>query len=66
MRSAENRYLQLNPLQVMVVPDRAALDRYPWTGYSALLGQTRQVWQSVDAILGQFVSRRREARRRFH
>ena len=32
------RYLHLNPLRAEVVPDLRALDRYPWTGHSALLG----------------------------
>ena len=32
------RYLHLNPLRAKVVSDLRALDRYPWTGYSALLG----------------------------
>ena len=32
------RYLHLNPLRAQVVPDLGTLDRYPWTGHSALLG----------------------------
>jgi putative transposase len=32
------RYLHLNPLRAKVVPGLRALDRYPWTGHSALLG----------------------------
>jgi hypothetical protein len=33
------RYLHLNPLRATGVADLRALDRYPWTGHSALLGQ---------------------------
>jgi putative transposase len=32
------RYLHLNPLRAQVVPDLRQLDRYPWTGHSALVG----------------------------
>ena len=37
------RYLHLNPVRAKGVADLRALDRYPWTGHSALLGtaQTR-------------------------
>ena len=32
------RYLHLNPVRATGVPDLRALDRYPWTGHSALAG----------------------------
>jgi REP element-mobilizing transposase RayT len=56
------RYLHLNPLRAGVVPDLQALDRYPWTGHSALLGQVPRPWQAVGEILGQFGPRRTRAR----
>lgn len=59
------RYIHLNPLRAGAVTDLRALDRYPWTGHSALLGKHRQPWQAVDAILGQFGRRVGEARRRY-
>lgn len=59
------RYIHLNPLRAGLVRDLPALDRYPWTGHSVLLGKARQPWQAVDAILGQFGHRVGEARRRY-
>ncbi len=62
------RYLHLNPLRAHVVPDLRHLDRYPWTGHSALLGTVPRPWQVTGEILGQFgrpVRRARAAYRAF-
>ena len=62
------RYLHLNPLRAQVVPNLRTLDRYPWTGHSALLGTVPRPWQATQAILAQFgrtVSRARKAYRAF-
>ncbi len=62
------RYLHLNPLRARVIPDFRALDRYPWTGHSALLGRIARPWQDTTSILGQFgrtVARARAAYRAF-
>ncbi len=59
------RYLHLNPLRAAVVPDLRALDRYPWTGHSALLGQVPRPWQETATILAQFGRTRRLARRAY-
>jgi REP element-mobilizing transposase RayT len=62
------RYLHLNPLRAKVVPDLRALDRYPWTGHSALLGTVARPWQSTREILARFgakVGRARQAHRDF-
>ena len=48
------RYLHLNPLRAHVVPALRPLDRYPWTGHSALLGTVPRPWQATQAILDQF------------
>ncbi len=48
------RYLHLNPLRAQVVPDLRHLDRYPWTGHSALSGTVARPWQDTRTILGQF------------
>src|SRR3990172_2914704 len=48
------RYLHLNPLRAQVLPDLTALDRYPWTGHSALLGTVARPWQDTRTILRQF------------
>jgi len=48
------RYLHLNPLRANVVPDLRTLERYPWTGHSALLGTVPRPWQETATILTQF------------
>ena len=45
------RYLHLNPLQAKGVPDLRRLDRYPWTGHSALPGTVPRPWQDTDTIV---------------
>jgi hypothetical protein len=50
------RYLHLNPLRAKVVATLRALDRFPWTGHSALLGTVPRAWQDTQSILRQFGS----------
>ena len=59
------RYLHLNPLRAQVVPGLRALDRYPWTGHSALLGAVPRPWQATAAILAQFGPTLPRARRAY-
>lgn len=56
------RYLHLNPLRTKVVPDLRTLERYPWSGHSALLGHIRRQWQATAAVLGRFASQTGRAR----
>jgi putative transposase len=56
------RYLHLNPLRAQVVPDLRALDRFPWTGHSALRGTVPRPWQATAEILGRFARAGRAAR----
>jgi putative transposase len=35
------RYIHLNPLRAKLVKDLKALDKYPWTGHSALLADNK-------------------------
>jgi REP element-mobilizing transposase RayT len=55
------RYLHLNPLRAKVVADLAALDRYPWSGHSALVGTVPRSWQETATVLAQFGPTRRRA-----
>ena len=48
------RYIHLNPIRVKVVPSIRALDRFPWTGHSALLGTVLRPWQDTREVLAQF------------
>lgn len=59
------RYLHLNPLRAQVVPDLRTLDRYPWTGHSALLGRIPRPWQDTTTILAQFGRAAARARRAY-
>ncbi|MFA5028549.1 MAG: transposase [Candidatus Methylomirabilota bacterium] len=56
------RYLHLNPLRAQVLPELRRLDRYPWTGHSALLGTVPRPWQDTATILAQFGPTLRRAR----
>jgi REP element-mobilizing transposase RayT len=55
------RYLHLNPIRATVVSGLRALDRYPWTGHSALVGTVPRSWQDTETILAQFAPSRRRA-----
>ena len=59
------RYIHLNPLRAGLVRDLAALDRYRWSGHSAVLGRRKQPWQAVTEVLGQFAATRATARQRY-
>lgn len=59
------RYIHLNPLRVGLVESVAALDRYPWSGHSVIMGRVGRPWQAVDHVLGQYGNRVGEARRRY-
>ena len=60
------RYLHLNPIRAKVVSGLRALDRYHWTGHSALVGTVARPWQETPTILSQFASSRRRAIRAYH
>jgi hypothetical protein len=59
------RYVHLNPLRAGLVQSLEQLDRYPWTGHSALMGRVARPWQAVREVLGQFGSRRGTSRQRY-
>jgi hypothetical protein len=59
------RYIHLNPLRVGIVKDIDALDRYPFTGHSVIMGHQRAEWQHQTAILGMFAKTKSIARRKY-
>ena len=59
------RYLHLNPLRSKIIKDISELDRYRYTGHSALVGKTKRLWQDTDEVLGRFSGKRREAIRKY-
>ena len=52
-------------LRAGVVPDLAALSRYPYCGHSALMGRRNRPWQNVDYVLHSFGKRVGRARREY-
>ncbi len=59
------RYLHLNPLRAKVVKDVKELDRYPYSGHSALMGRVSRPWQQTEAVLERFSDRLQEARQAY-
>ena len=48
------RYIHLNPLRANLVVDLPALNSYPFTGHSAIMGKISRPWQNVDDVLSLF------------
>jgi REP element-mobilizing transposase RayT len=46
------RYIHLNPLRAGIVKTIDELDLYPWTGHSALTGNSLLQSQDIEAVLG--------------
>jgi REP element-mobilizing transposase RayT len=59
------RYIHLNPLRARLVEDIKALDKYPYSGHSAVLGSVTRDWQQVDYVLGFFGKTKSAARRAY-
>jgi REP element-mobilizing transposase RayT len=62
------RYIHLNPLRRRQATSISQLDRYRYSGHSALMGHRTNDWQAVDAVLrllGKSVSKARRHYRRF-
>jgi REP element-mobilizing transposase RayT len=56
------RYIHLNPLRAKLVRDMKALERYPYCGHGAVLGQVSYEWQDRHSVLAQFGSREAQAK----
>lgn len=52
------RYIHLNPLRAGLVADMEALDRYPWSGHAALLGNQTMAGQELNEVLARFAKTR--------
>ena len=48
------RYIHLNPLRAGIVPSMDELNRFPWSGHSALVGTIRRDWQDTAYVLSYF------------
>ncbi|MFH1077415.1 MAG: transposase [Pseudomonadota bacterium] len=58
------RYIHLNPLRAKIVTDLWELDKYAYSGHSALMGKKRE-WQEVEYVLGYFGKRLGDARKKY-
>ena len=62
------RYIHLNPLRAELVTGLDALDQYPYSGHSAIMGKLQRSWQACDDVLRHFsktVSAARKGYRNF-
>ncbi len=57
------RYIHLNPMRAGMVKTMKELERYPWSGHSAILGRVKREWQDTGEILRYFGGRRGSVRR---
>jgi len=59
------RYIHLNPLRAKIVKDLNALDKYPYCGHSALMGEIKREWQDIEYVLGYFGKRISTSRKKY-
>ena len=59
------RYIHLNLLRAEIVKDMNGLNRNPWSGHSALLGNKKREWQSTEYVLSYFGSKK-ECRKNYY
>jgi REP element-mobilizing transposase RayT len=59
------RYIHLNPIRAGMVKDIKALDKYPFSGHSALMGKAMRQWQDTDWVLKLYDDRLWMGRRRY-
>jgi putative transposase len=59
------RYIHLNPLRAKLVENIKALDKYPYSGHSAVVGKVKRDWQQVNYVLGFFGKKKSDARKAY-
>lgn len=59
------RYLHLNPVRAGIIKTIEELDRYPWSGHSAIIGKRKHKWMDTEYILYQFADKRKTSRRKY-
>jgi putative transposase len=57
------RYIHLNPIRARIVSTLPELDRFPFSGHSALMGNKERAWQEKDYVLRFFADTQTEAQR---
>lgn len=56
------QYIHLNPVRAGMVKTIEELDRYPWSGHSAVMGEKECAWMDANHVLLQFNDTKRRAR----
>jgi REP element-mobilizing transposase RayT len=56
------RYIHLNPIRANAITTIKALDHYPWSGHSVIMGNNNQQWMDTDHVLSYFSTKTRAAR----
>jgi hypothetical protein len=59
------RYIHLNPLRAKLVSDISELNRYPYSGHSALMGKRPRDWQDTRYVLANFGKTVKKARNEY-
>lgn len=59
------RHIHLNPVRAGILEDIKALDKYPFSGHSAIIGKVMRLWQDVDWVLKLYDDRLWMGRRRY-
>ncbi len=59
------RYIHLNPLRAKLVADLMVLEKYPYSGHSAIIGKAQRDWQQVDYVLRFFGKKTSDARKAY-
>jgi len=59
------RYIHLNPLRAKLVSDISELNRYPYSGHSALMGKMPRDWQDTKYVLANFGRTAKKARNEY-
>ena len=48
------RYIHLNPLRAKIVSDIKAMNKYPYSGHSVLMGREKQDWHDTKYVFSYF------------
>ncbi|MCG2759391.1 MAG: transposase [Desulfobacteraceae bacterium] len=57
------RYIHLNPLRAKIVSDIKELNKYQYSGHSALMGKKKHEWQDAEYVLSYFGKNVSESRK---
>ncbi|MFH1288940.1 MAG: hypothetical protein ABII25_09655, partial [bacterium] len=55
-------YIHLNPYRAGIVKSLEELDKYNWSGHSALIGKVERKWQNTEEVLSRFGKYKNRAR----